>query len=299
MRFRGHESFFIRKGWLYKGLNAIQNNPEIFTSKDAMDELGIGNNMVRSLRYWMQASGMAVEEQIQRGKRKQAITELGRIIWQYDRYMEESGTWWLIHYNLVKNQELVTTWYAFFNKFKMKEFQKADILKLLKKEYPDKADAEKTLESDIDCLLNTYISRNISNDDFDPESNMNCPLAELGLLGYIDKKKGIIYKKMQDKKDIPVLIVLAIIYDIYAVDINCEGDVYELSINKLLIGNEEKCGLGQIFQIDMVQMLSLLYELENLGFIKVVRTGGLDVIRMSKAHNYYEYIKEYYGSFKE
>ena len=81
MKFRGHESFFIRKGWLYKGLHGIQGNPELFTSKDAMEELGIGNNMVRSLRYWMQATGIAVEKLTKNhGKRGQFITELGKII---------------------------------------------------------------------------------------------------------------------------------------------------------------------------------------------------------------------------
>ena len=59
MRFKAHESFFIRKGWLYKGLRNIKEQPELFSSKNInpSDVLGIGTNMVRSLRYWLQVTG--------------------------------------------------------------------------------------------------------------------------------------------------------------------------------------------------------------------------------------------------
>ena len=40
--------------------------------------------------------------------------------------------------------------------------------------------------------------------DFDPESNMNSPLSELGLLEYVDKKKGIISHKTLNVKNIPI-----------------------------------------------------------------------------------------------
>jgi hypothetical protein len=63
MKFRGHETFFIRKGWLYKGLKNVKDCPTVFTDKDInpMDVLGIGANMVKSLRYWMQAVKLTKE----------------------------------------------------------------------------------------------------------------------------------------------------------------------------------------------------------------------------------------------
>ena len=33
-KFRGHETFYIRKGWLYKGLKNIAQNPKVFTDKN-------------------------------------------------------------------------------------------------------------------------------------------------------------------------------------------------------------------------------------------------------------------------
>ena len=55
MKFRAHDTFAIRKGWLNKGLRNIEKAPDVFISKDnnPMDVLGIGANMVKSLRYWL------------------------------------------------------------------------------------------------------------------------------------------------------------------------------------------------------------------------------------------------------
>ena len=73
MKFRGHETFAIRKGWLSKGLKQVQKNGEVFLSKteNPMDILGIGANMVKSLRYWLQAVGLT--EEPQSGRRIQSI----------------------------------------------------------------------------------------------------------------------------------------------------------------------------------------------------------------------------------
>ena len=36
MKFKGHESFYIRRGWLYKGLKNVRENEAVFLAKDAM-----------------------------------------------------------------------------------------------------------------------------------------------------------------------------------------------------------------------------------------------------------------------
>ena len=46
----------------------------------------------------------------------------------------------------------------------------------------------------------------------------------------------------------------------------------------------------------MTQLLGILYELENNNFIRVIRTGGLDVIHIPKEKSYCDCIKEYYDS---
>lgn len=71
MKYRGHETFSIRKDWLAKGIEAVQKNPGIFTDKtlEPMEELGIGRNMVVSLRYWMKAVGLTEEKKRREDKK--------------------------------------------------------------------------------------------------------------------------------------------------------------------------------------------------------------------------------------
>ena len=128
MKFRGHETFFIRKGWLYKGLKNIQKDKYVFmgTNGNSMDILGVGANMVKSLRYWMQAVGLT-EEPIS-GKRYQTLTDFGELIYNNDKYLEEMGTLYLLHYMLAKNEEMATSWYYFFNEFNMSEFNRDDFV---------------------------------------------------------------------------------------------------------------------------------------------------------------------------
>ena len=51
MKFRAHDTFFIRKGWLSKGMKCVKTKNDVFVSKEEnpMDVLGIGSNMVKAV----------------------------------------------------------------------------------------------------------------------------------------------------------------------------------------------------------------------------------------------------------
>lgn len=50
--FSGHESFPFRHTWLTKGVTAFAKDPTIFSKDEAMVILGVGKNMVQSIRHW-------------------------------------------------------------------------------------------------------------------------------------------------------------------------------------------------------------------------------------------------------
>ena len=82
MKFRAHETFFIRKGWLSKGMKYVQQtNGEVFISKieNPVDVLGLGTNMVKALRYWLQVVELTEEDS---KTRKQNLSEFGTIIFE-------------------------------------------------------------------------------------------------------------------------------------------------------------------------------------------------------------------------
>ena len=102
MKFRAHDTFFIRKGWLSKGMRCVHDKPDLFVDKEEnpMDVLGIGTNMVKALRYWLQAVGLTIEPN--KGKRTQSFTPLGQLIFDHDTYIEELGTLHLLQLGTIQ-----------------------------------------------------------------------------------------------------------------------------------------------------------------------------------------------------
>ena len=133
MKFRAHDTFFIRKGWLSKGMRCVAKKPDVFIAHDEnpMDVLGIGANMVKALRYWLQTIGLT--EEPNKGKRIQSFTDLGKLIYEHDTYIEELGTLYLLQYCLASQKEEATAWYFFFNEFSMSEFSREDFVAALQK----------------------------------------------------------------------------------------------------------------------------------------------------------------------
>jgi hypothetical protein len=302
VKFRAHETFFIRRGWLSKGIKNVIRDPTVFINRDSnpMDTLGIGANMVKALRYWLQAVGLTKEQQA--GKHTQMLTILGKVINENDPYIEELGTLWLLHYQLATNKKEATAWYFFFNEFRPTEFTREDFLTQAENYLRDLGEtvAERSIEDDYNCIINTYIPRiKLNPKKFDPEDNIDCPLGELGLIDIVNKKDKV-YRKSTPKKDtFPPLIMLAVILDQYEQTNHdwqhCKKK-REVRISEI---QTNVCNVGKVFNLDIISLTGLLYKLELLGFIKVVRTAGLDVIRIDTDFDYHECIDEYYRSINK
>lgn len=89
--FSGHETFPFRYTWLPKGVRHLQDRPSLFVADDALVTLGVGKNMVKSIRYWCEAT-----EVIERVDKKGSVrvTELGEKLLgpeRWDPYLEECG----------------------------------------------------------------------------------------------------------------------------------------------------------------------------------------------------------------
>ena len=293
MKFRAHETFFIRKGWLSKGIKNIEKRPMLFSDRSVnpMDILGIGANMVKSLRYWLQAVGLT--EEMRSKKRKQVFTEVGEVILREDPYIEELGTLWLLQYQLCKSDEMATSWFYFFNLFPLNEFTKEDFLlgisnyiKLKGEEVPSRS-----IEDDFNCIVNTYIPRyKLNSQKIKPEDNMDCPFGELGLLDIQNGKKKVYRKTVPLKDSISPLILLACI-------LQQAGDVREISLQSILHGDGS---VGKIFNLDVITLMDILGQAELQGYIRIVRTAGLDVIRISKENGKaLDFVEEYYKSLRQ
>lgn len=179
LKLQGHEKFPLREGWINKALMIIPKNPDIFLRKDATDMFGIGSNMVKSLRYWMKAFGLTVENRSSGAE----LTDIGKIIAYYDPYLENPFTLWIMHSYIAKNKNEATTWYMFFNHCDADDLEKGEIesilLREIKKYAAGQSFSEKSLSNDVDVLLNMY-SRN--KEKSDPEEKNISPFSQLELI---------------------------------------------------------------------------------------------------------------------
>ena len=200
MRFGGHETFPVREGWLHKGLKLVAEEPEKLCDEHVADWLGVGRNMAKSIRHWLQATGLC--QQVGGGRhRKGAMlerTDLGHLVWERDPFFTDIGTWWVLHVNLISSPEHAVTWDWFFNNFKLQRFDKAVCLDSLQRHLQmqrGRIPSPRTLDRDASCLLLSY-SRSIPDRGVDPEEAQESPFTELGLLshyrtsGYYEVNRG-------------------------------------------------------------------------------------------------------------
>lgn len=293
MRFRAHETFFIRKGWLSKGMRFVSQKPNVFTDRkeNPMDVLGIGSNMVKSLRYWLQAVGLTHENT--KGRRDQTLTDFGNLVFDHDAYTEELGTLYLMQYKLATNEDLAPSWYYFFNVFAMQEFSKEDFIEQIQSylKMKDVNVALRSLTDDFNCMMNTYVPRHKSDPSkVSPENNITCPFNELGLIDILNKERGnYIYKKaIPSVRSFNPWVILAVITD------QANGR-HEIGLNELLTAH---CNIGKVFNLDSICMLEVLHKVEKLGEIKINRTAGLDVIEIKNERTFEECVERYYADIE-
>lgn len=294
MKFRAHDTFFIRKGWLSKGMERVVAKDDLFVDKkeNPMDVLGIGSNMVKALRYWLQAVGLTREHT--KGKRVQKLTALGAEIFNNDKYIEELGTLHLLQYQLAKQDEEATAWYYFFNEFSMSEFTREEFVQSLQN-YILMSDGASTvairsLNDDFACIINTYLPRYKSNPGkVSPENNIECPFGELGLIDIANKKQKTYKKTIPSANSFNHWVI-------YAVIMEQANGRDEIGLNELLTKPKN---IGKVFNLDAITMLDILHDVEKKGLIKIIRTAGLDVIHLNKQMTFDACVKKYYETIDE
>ena len=288
MKIRAHESFSIRKNWLHKGVKNILRENRLFCDKNinACDILGIGSNMVKSMRYWLKAVG--IMEEVKEGKLNvQRLTPLGELINENDPFHQEDGTKFILHYKLACNYEDATSWYWFYNEYLGKTVDKKRFVDGLS-EYLTKKNhksSRKVLEDEFNCLVKTYYNK--EKEARDPEETKDCPLADLGLLELENSKVREFKKTSPEENDINPLIVYSVICD----NVKDKDENNEVLISSLL---DDKNNIGKIFNMSRTLIIQILGKLVKMGYIEMSRTAGLDVIKMIRPISLEECLKEYY-----
>jgi hypothetical protein len=183
-RISGHETFPCRYTWLPKAARHIKRNPKLFgDEQQAMVDLGVGKNMVRSIRFWSQAAEV-ISPNLQR--RGHSLTKIGSHVLGHggaDEFLEDVRTLWLIHWKLSTSVDSpLLAWDYLLNRADP-EIIPSIVFSELEKEaakYEDKL-SPATLRQHLEAFLHTYVPTRGRKGEIQ-EDNLDCPLVELELL---------------------------------------------------------------------------------------------------------------------
>ena len=262
-RLKGHESFYLREGWLTKGLRAVDANPRVFSINSGADALGVGTNMAKSIRYWLKTANLISET----NKGGAMLTDIGRIIYDNDPYFEDVFSLWVVHINIVLNAPLATSWFVFFNQFDLSSFKREemnDTMKNLLIDYTgDPKLSDRSIRDDCSAIVSMYLKARETN--IDPEDKKISPFTVLGLIG----QNGTRLNKEQPNPSIvdPLLLLYIIRDQLVAEKI--------ISIDDII----DKPNMpGKILNLSRLLCNEYLDDLANREYIIVNRTAGLDVV---------------------
>jgi hypothetical protein len=160
----------------------VTQAPQLLDDDFAEDHLGVGRNMAKSIRHWLVATGLA--EQSGDGIATLAPSKLGTLVRRKDPHLLDTGTWWILHVNLVANPDHAFTWNWFFNQWSLQRFDRAPCIEALKRYAGSKlprTPSARTIERDVATLLQSY-ARPVPNRPDDPEDSAESPFQDLALL---------------------------------------------------------------------------------------------------------------------
>lgn len=280
-RFKGHETFYFREGWLSKALFVMNDEPDykLFAANNGISKLGVGANMVKSIKYWLQTTNLI---KMDYKSKEYVLTSIGKDIANYDLDLEDPFTLWLLHINLVTNYKMATTWNIFFNEFHAIKFTSSNVKDALSN-YLDRngiSYKEKSLNSDVDLLLNMY-TKELNKSD--PEENFSCPLSRLDLL----RKNRENYERQLAKLDIlnPYIVLYLMLLKTQ------NSNTSSISIRELEEGNNS---LTNVLSINRVIINEYLDRLSNKKMIRVEKTAGLDMVYITTILSPESVIQKYY-----
>lgn len=279
--FGQHQSFYLRIYWLRKAIQQLSRNNRFFYETEASEKIGLGPNMVKSLKHWIEATEICeTDKRDSDNKVIHKISPFGKIFNDYDPYIEMNDTVSIIHYHIVDSDDPSTTWYWLFNEYEKKSFGKEeainDLMSWIIKNYNSKNSPD-TLERDLDCLIKQYYSKNKSDD---PEEVIQSPLVSLNLLEEVD---GRVYKKHPKFEDIGLTALMYVLL---------RYDQTEISIDEI---ENKKRLWGKVFNLQRSEIVKAIEQLVNTSKYPLVfdRTNRLDLVRITLVDPI-EFLKEEY-----
>ncbi|MEL6330767.1 MAG: DUF4007 family protein [Planctomycetota bacterium] len=300
VRFSGHESFPLRFSWLAKAVRACSetHQQDVFVRDDAVVMLGVGKNMVRSMRHWALRSGMIQPaDDSKRGGRYEP-TDLGWYLFGHDGvdpYLEDPATTWLVHWGLCSNPEVSpTTWYFLLSLLREQSFtihESVEALLRFAEPAGGKPANRNTVERDVHCFVRTY-SRYEPDRKISREEAFDSPLSELNLIRQAHESDRILIER-SERPTLPPAVFAFALLDFW----NRQGtEGHTLSFEQVAYGPG---GPGQVFKLSENAVVDLLDRLPDAtrGAVAFDSTAGLrQVLKHKRLPQGLAVLTQHYGA---
>lgn len=275
--FSGHESFACKSHWLKRGYDFVRGENN-FNDDDAVVRLGVGKNMVASIKFWLKAIGLLKDAGLVALANHLFDDDNGK-----DPYLEDIGTLWLLHFLLIQTDYATIYKTTFVDYHRQRNIiEKSKLQNYIKHICFDETGYknlynDNTVKRDIGVLLHNYCAKNGGNVNIEDSNSLFAPLNLI-----CETEKNTYRFNYDTRSDVPSLIFL------YALLIKFEGrnsisfeDITELALIFCLTNND---------LLDIINYLCDLYPSE----IVFSDVAGIKELQFRATLNSIDVLDRYY-----
>ena len=275
--FSGHESFACKSHWLKRGYDFVRGENN-FNDDDAVVRLGVGKNMVASIKFWLKAIGLLKDVGLVALANHLFDDDNGK-----DPYLEDIGTLWLLHFLLIQTDYATIYKTTFVDYHRQRNIiEKSKLQNYIKHICFDETGYknlynDNTVKRDIGVMLHNYCAKNGGNVNIEDSNSLFAPLNLI-----CETEKNTYRFNYDTRSDVPSLIFL------YALLIKFEGrnsisfeDITELALIFCLTNND---------LLDIINYLCDLYPSE----IVFSDVAGIKELQFRATLNSIDVLDRYY-----
>lgn len=266
--------------WLKKGYDFLLNGNR-FSEPDSVAILGVGKNMVASIRFWLRAFGLTKQDEPLSIASFIFDSKTGR-----DQYVQDINTLWLLHYMIVSSREasLYNLLFVEYQREK-KEFTKGELQNFIRRKcsVPEQKNVynENTVRKDIGVLLKNYVSPS----DLKSIEDFSSILLELNLIRKstkgTDSEDYYVFRNVLSSEVSPEIILFALHHI-------ANGD-RTISYDKLI-------ELSLTFCMSIVSFIQLIQSAEKIypGLISYTDNSGVKNVQFLYNFEPFSILEKYY-----
>ena len=275
--FSGHESFACKSHWLKRGYDFVRGENN-FNDDDAVVRLGVGKNMVASIKFWLKAIGLLKDAGLVALANHLFDDDNGK-----DPYLEDIGTLWLLHFLLIQTDYATIYKTSFVDYHRQRNIiEKSKLQNYIKHICFDETGYknlynDNTVKRDIGVMLHNYCAKNGGNVNIEDSNSLFAPLNLI-----CETEKNTYRFNYDTRSDVPSLIFL------YALLVKFEGrnsisfeDIAELALIFCLTNND---------LLDIINYLCDLYPSE----IVFSDVAGIKELQFRATLNSIDVLDRYY-----